>query len=53
MGLINFGAPEEIVAFLKDIMKLDIFVEGGTYKGDTAKRMSTKFRKVYTIKNQM
>jgi len=49
MGLINFGAPEEIVAFLKDIMKLDIFVEGGTYKGDTAKKMSNKFRKVYTI----
>jgi 16S rRNA G966 N2-methylase RsmD len=30
-------------------MKLDVFVEGGTYKGGTAKSMSGKFRKVYTI----
>jgi len=49
MGLVGFGIPEETVDFLKKIMKLDIFVEGGTYKGDTAKKMSNKFRKVYTI----
>lgn len=30
-------------------MGLDVFVEGGTYKGGTAKKMSDKFRKVYTI----
>ena len=49
MGLINFGVPEEETKFLKDSMKLDVFVEGGTYKGGTAKNMSNKFRKVYTI----
>jgi len=49
MGLINFGIPEKETKFLKDSMKLDVFVEGGTYKGGTAKNMSTKFRKVYTI----
>jgi hypothetical protein len=30
-------------------MGLDVFVEGGTYKGGTAKKMSGTFRKVYTI----
>jgi hypothetical protein len=38
MGLINFGVPEEEIEFLKHVMKLDVFVEGGTYKGGTAKK---------------
>jgi 16S rRNA G966 N2-methylase RsmD len=49
MGLINFGVPEKETEYLKKSMKLDVFVEGGTYKGGTAKSMSGKFRKVYTI----
>ena len=49
MGLINFGVPEEEIEFLKHIMNLDIFVEGGTYKGGTAKSMGEKFRKIFTI----
>ena len=49
MGLINFGVPEEEIEFLKHIMKLDVFVEGGTYKGGTAKSMGGKFRKIFTI----
>lgn len=49
MGLVSFGVPKEEVKFLKDSMKLDVFVEGGTYNGGTAKQMSGKFKKVYTI----
>ncbi len=49
MGLINFGVPKKETEYLKESLKLDVFVEGGTYKGDTAKGMSEKFRKVYTI----
>ena len=49
MGLINFGVPEEGIEFLKHIMKLDVFVEGGTYKGGTAKSMGEKFKKIFTI----
>ena len=49
MGLINFGVPEDEIEFLKHIMKLDVFVEGGTYKGGTAKSMGKKFRKIFTI----
>jgi hypothetical protein len=49
MGIVNFGTPEEETDFLKNNMGLDVFVEGGTYKGGTAKNMSEKFNKVYTI----
>jgi len=49
MGLVNFGVPKEESLFLRDSMKLGVFVEGGTYKGDTAKLMSGKFQKIYTI----
>jgi len=49
MGLINFGVPEREAEYLKNSLKLDVFVEGGTYKGETAKSMSNKFKKVYTI----
>lgn len=49
MGLVNVGAPEKEVDFLMKIMELDVFVEGGTYLGNTARSMSAKFRKVYTI----
>lgn len=49
MGLINFGVPEKETEFLKKSLGLDIFVEGGTYKGGTAKKMSDSFRKVFTI----
>ena len=49
MGLINFGVPEKETEFLKQSMGLDVFVEGGTYIGGTAKNMGDKFRKVYTI----
>ena len=38
MGLVNFGVPEKETEYLKNRMKLDLFVEGGTYKGETAKR---------------
>ncbi|PCJ58490.1 MAG: hypothetical protein COA79_13300 [Planctomycetota bacterium] len=49
MGIVNFGVPEKEVSFLKNLMNLSIFVEGGTFKGGTAKLMSQDFNKVYTI----
>ncbi|MBK2340597.1 hypothetical protein IBE33_03605 [Francisella philomiragia] len=49
MGLINFGAPEKEIDFLQRLMGLTVFVEGGTFKGGTAKQMSQYFSKVYTI----
>lgn len=49
MGLVNFGVPEKEVEYLKNTLELNTFVEGGTYKGGTAKNMSSKFSKVFTI----
>jgi len=49
MGVVNFGAPEKEVEFLQNTLGLEIFVEGGTYKGGTAKKKSNLFKKVYTI----
>jgi len=53
MGLINFGVPESKINFLIKKLGLNVFVEGGTYKGGTAKAMSTKFEKVYTIEKSL
>lgn len=53
MGLINFGVPEKETMFLKEKLRLDVFVEGGTYQGGTAKKMSKFFRKVITIEKSV
>ena len=45
MGAVNFGILENEVEYLVRKMELDVFVEGGTYRGGgTAKKMSEKFR---------
>jgi len=49
MGIVKFGIPEKEVNYLKKIMSLDVFVEGGTYQGGTAKEMGLIFNKVFTI----
>lgn len=49
MGIVNFGIPEKEANYLRKNLALDVFVEGGTYKGKTAKKMSVSFKKVYTI----
>ncbi len=51
MGVNQFGIPKEEVRFLKSLYNLDVFVEGGTYKGGTAKEMSRLFDHVITIEN--
>jgi hypothetical protein len=49
MGVVNFGIPIEEANYLREIMSLGIAVEGGTYRGGTAKELSKLFDKVYTI----
>lgn len=49
MGIVNFGVPEKEAKFLKKSLSLDVFVEGGTFRGGTAKKMSESFRRVFTI----
>lgn len=49
MGIVNFGIPTEHVMWLKKELKLKILIEGGTYRGVTAKEMAKYFEHVYTI----
>lgn len=49
MGLVNPGIPENEAKFFKELLGLDVFVETGTYIGNSVKKMSYLFQKVYTI----
>ena len=49
MGIVNFGIPEHETRWLKEKINLTTVVEGGTYQGGTAKKLSKEFKNVYTI----
>lgn len=49
MGIVQPGIPKKECEFLKKNLNLNIFIEGGTYYGDTAKYASEIFEKVFTI----
>lgn len=51
MGNVQFGPPKNCILFLRDAMGLTTFVEGGTYRGGTAKWASDNFDAVFTIEN--
>lgn len=48
MGIVNFGIPEQETTWLKENLNLTTVVEGGTYKGGTAKKLIKECQKVYT-----
>ena len=43
------GPPDKLIETLEEKFKLEVFIETGTYKGDTALWASKLFKKVYTI----
>lgn len=49
MGKVNQGIPKDLVEFLANEYSLSTFVEGGTYKGNTARYASQIFKNVHTI----
>lgn len=49
MGTVHFGIPESESEWLRSNLNLTTLIEGGTYKGDTALRMSRSFDKVITM----
>lgn len=51
MGAIQSGIPKEETEFLKELMSLDTFIEGGTYYGGTSLYASRIFKNVFTIEN--
>ncbi len=51
MGMINFGVPEKIALQLAQTQACDVFIETGTYRGDTARWAANFFAEVHTIEN--
>ena len=49
MGIIRMGIPEEVTLFLKENFKSDVFIETGTYYGNTTLWASKHFKNVHTI----
>ena len=49
MGIVNFGIPEIEARWIRKRMNLTTFIEGGTYQGGTAKKLSKEFKKIITI----
>lgn len=49
MGIVHPGVPKELALFLRDTANVTVFVETGTYLGDTAAWASRQFKRVITI----
>lgn len=51
MGIIRMGAPRALITKLRDLFGVKLFVEAGTYNGETARWAATEFEQVVTIEN--
>ncbi|WP_145573389.1 glycosyltransferase family 2 protein [Yersinia alsatica] len=49
MGAVNFSIDPMLVNTLKSSLPLDIFVETGTFKGDTIELIRDKFSEIYSV----
>lgn len=49
MGIVRMGPPEELMLFMKREFGLNVLVETGTFRGDTAFWASLHFETVHTI----
>lgn len=49
MGSVSMGIPQEIILDLAHMLQSTIFVETGTYKGDTTRWAAKHFKTVHTI----
>ena len=51
MGIVRMGPPEYLLAGIAAEYKVDVFVETGTYRGETAAWASLHFSQVFTLEN--
>lgn len=51
MGAITFGIPKQLILTLRKVFSLSVFVETGTFKGESTIWAAKYFDKVYTIEN--
>jgi len=51
MGAVTFGIPKKLVRLIKDNYSIELFIETGTFKGQTSSWAAGIFRNVITIEN--
>ncbi|MEM7509521.1 MAG: hypothetical protein AAF388_01230 [Bacteroidota bacterium] len=49
MGIYQFGVPKDLVKKLQEFGDINVFVETGTFTGNTTRWASEVFQKVYTV----
>lgn len=49
MGAINFSIDIELVKLLKELLPIKVFVETGTYEGDTIDVVQSYFEAIYSV----
>lgn len=49
MGAVSFSIDLGLVAALKKVLPLDVFVETGTFRGDTVELVKDHFREIHTV----
>ena len=49
MGAVNFSLEPKLIEHLKQVLPLSIFVETGTFEGETVNKVISLFEEVYTI----
>jgi len=49
MGAVNFSIDLGLVVALKRVLPLDVFVETGTFRGDTIELVKDRFAEIYTV----
>lgn len=49
MGAVSFSIDMALVAALKKALPLDVFVETGTFRGDTVELVKDHFREIHTV----
>ena len=51
MGMVTFGMPERIALELAQMHGISVFIETGTYRGDTTRWAAKQFEEIHTIEN--
>ncbi len=49
MGAVNFSIDIKLVETLKKVLSLDIFVETGTFEGDTIEKVKDLFNEIHSV----
>jgi len=51
MGAVTFGIPKKLIGLIKEKYKIELFIETGTFKGETSVWAAGQFKDVFTIEN--